>query len=101
MSIVFIKFLKFFCNYSQPNEITYNKYSKKFKKDISCFFKFRALTKFNTLINNKIIIKSKNQLWDKNEKLKEENKNLKRLNYQYENQYKSLKEKTDLIFIFS
>ena len=45
-------------------------------------------------INNKIIIKSKNQLWDKNEKLKEENEDLKRLNYQYENQYKSLKEKT-------
>lgn len=48
-------------------------------------------------INNKIIIKSKNQLWDKNEKLKEENEDLKRLNYQYENQYKSLKEKTDYL----
>ena len=48
-------------------------------------------------INNKIIIKSKNQLWDENEKLKEENENLKRLNYQYENQYKSLKEKTDYL----
>ena len=41
-------------------------------------------------INNKIIIKSKNQLWDENEKLKG-------LNYQYENQYKSLKEKTDYL----
>lgn len=48
-------------------------------------------------INNKIIIKSKNQLWDENEKLKEENEDLKRLNYQYENQYKSLKEKTDYL----
>ncbi|MBR4830847.1 MAG: plasmid recombination protein [Bacilli bacterium] len=48
-------------------------------------------------INNKIIIKSKNQLWDENEKLKEENEALKRLNYQYENQYKSLKEKTDYL----
>ena len=48
-------------------------------------------------INNKIIIKSRNQLWDENEKLKEENEDLKRLNYQYENQYKSLKEKTDYL----
>lgn len=48
-------------------------------------------------INNKIIIKFKNQLWDENEKLKEENEDLKRLNYQYENQYKSLKEKTDYL----
>ena len=48
-------------------------------------------------INNKIIIKSKNQLWDENEKLKEENEDLKRLNYQYENQYNSLKEKTDYL----
>ena len=48
-------------------------------------------------LNNKIIIKSKNQLLDDNEKLKEENEDLKRLNYQYENQYKSLKEKTDYL----
>ena len=48
-------------------------------------------------INNKIILKSKNQLWDENEKLKEENEDLKRINYQYENQYKSLKEKTDYL----
>ena len=48
-------------------------------------------------LNNKIIIKSKNQLWDENEKLKEENEDLKRLNYQYENQYKSLKEKNDYL----
>ena len=34
---------------------------------------------------------------DDNEKLKEENEDLKRLNYQYENQYKSLKEKTDYL----
>ena len=48
-------------------------------------------------LNNKIIIKTKNQLWNENEKLKEENEDLKRLNYQYENQYKSLKEKTDYL----
>ena len=48
-------------------------------------------------INNKIILKSKNQLLDENEKLKKENEDLKRLNYQYENQYKSLKEKTDYL----
>ena len=49
------------------------------------------------VFNNKIIIKSKNQLWNENEKLKEENEDLKRLNYQYENQYKSLKDKTDYL----
>ena len=48
-------------------------------------------------INNKIILKSKNQLWDENEKLKEENENLKRLNYQYEHRYNDLKEKTDYL----
>ena len=37
------------------------------------------------------------EYWDENEKLKEENEDLKRLNYQYENQYKSLKEKTDYL----
>ena len=48
-------------------------------------------------INNKIIIKSKNQLWDENEKLKEENEDLKWLNYQYEHRYNDLKEKTDYL----
>ena len=48
-------------------------------------------------INNKIILKSKNQLWDENEKLKEEIENLKRLNYQYEHRYNDLKEKTDYL----
>ena len=48
-------------------------------------------------INNKIIIKSKSQLWDENEKLKEENEDLKRLNYQYEHRYNDLKEKTDYL----
>ena len=48
-------------------------------------------------INNKIVLKSKNQLWDENEKLKEENEDLKRLNYQYEHRYNDLKEKTDYL----
>ena len=48
-------------------------------------------------INNKIILKSKNQLLDENEKLKEENEDLKRLNYQYEHRYNDLKEKTDYL----
>ena len=48
-------------------------------------------------INNKIVLKSKNQLCDENEKLKKENEDLTRLNYQYENQYKTLKEKTDYL----
>ena len=49
------------------------------------------------IINNKIIIKSKNQLWDENEKLKEENEDLKRLNYQYQHRYNDLKEKNDYL----
>lgn len=48
-------------------------------------------------INNKIVIKSKNQLLDENKKLKEENDDLKQLNYQYENRYNDLKEKTDYL----
>ena len=48
-------------------------------------------------LNNKIIIKSKNQLLVENEKLKEENQNLKALNYQYESRYNDLKEKTDYL----
>ena len=48
-------------------------------------------------INNKIIIKSKNQLWDESEELKAENEDLKRLNYQYEHRYNDLKEKTDYL----
>ena len=48
-------------------------------------------------INNKIIIKSKNQLWDENEKLKEENEHLKSINYQTENRYNALKERTDYL----
>ena len=48
-------------------------------------------------LNNKIVIKSKNQLLDENKKLKEENDDLKRLNYQYENRYNDLKEKTDYL----
>lgn len=48
-------------------------------------------------LNNKIVIKSKNQLLDENKKLKEENDDLKKLNYQYENRYNDLKEKTDYL----
>ena len=48
-------------------------------------------------INNKIIIKSKSQLWDESEELKAENEDLKRLNYQYEHRYNDLKEKTDYL----
>lgn len=48
-------------------------------------------------VNNKIVIKSKNQLWEQNEKLKIENENYKRLSYQYEGMYKRLKEKTDYL----
>ena len=48
-------------------------------------------------LNNKIIIKSKNQLYDENTKLQEENKYLKSLNYQYETRYNDLKEKNDYL----
>lgn len=48
-------------------------------------------------LNNKIVIKSKNQLLDDNNKLKEENDYLKKLNYQYETKYNNLKEKTDYL----
>ena len=48
-------------------------------------------------LNNKIVIKSKNQLLDENKNLKEENDDLKKLNYQYENRYNDLKEKTDYL----
>ena len=48
-------------------------------------------------LNNKIIIKSKNQLLDENKKLKEENEHLKSINYQTENRYNDLKERTDYL----
>ena len=48
-------------------------------------------------LNNKIIIKSKNQLLDENKKLKEENEHLKSINYQTETRYNDLKEKTDYL----
>ncbi len=48
-------------------------------------------------LNNKIIIKSKNQLLDENKKLKEENEHLKSINYQTETRYNDLKERTDYL----
>lgn len=48
-------------------------------------------------VNNKIVIKSKNQLWEENEQLKIENENYKRLSNQYEGMYNRLKEKTDYL----
>ncbi|MBE6158854.1 MAG: hypothetical protein E7159_03420 [Firmicutes bacterium] len=48
-------------------------------------------------INNKIVLKSKNQLLDENKKLKEENEHLKSINYQTETKYKDLKERTDYL----
>ena len=51
-------------------------------------------------INNKIIIKSKNQLLDENKKLKEENEHLKSINYQTETKYNDLKERTDYLIYY-
>jgi len=48
-------------------------------------------------LNNKIIIKSKNQLLDDNKKLQEENESLKRENYSYKTKYNELKEKNDYL----
>jgi len=48
-------------------------------------------------LNNKIIIKSKNQILDDNKKLQEENEHLKSMNYQYKTRYNDLKEKNDYL----
>ena len=48
-------------------------------------------------INNKIIIKSKNQLWNENTKLKEENDFYKNLTDQYKGMYEREKEKTNYL----
>ena len=49
------------------------------------------------VINNKITIKSKNQLWDENTKLKEENDFYKHLTDQYKGMYEREKEKTNYL----
>lgn len=48
-------------------------------------------------LNNKIIVKSKNKVWDENEKLKEERDFYKSLSNQYESMYKREKEKSDYL----
>ena len=48
-------------------------------------------------LNNKIVIKSKNQLWDENKKLEEEKDYYKGLSNQYEGMYKKEKEKTNYL----
>ena len=48
-------------------------------------------------LNNKIVIKSKNQLWDENKKLVEERDFYKGLSNQYEGMYKREKEKTNYL----
>ena len=48
-------------------------------------------------LNNKIVIKSKNQLWDENTKLKEENDFYKHLTNQYKGMYEREKEKTNYL----
>ncbi len=78
----------------EDNKESINKQITKLNKDITDIVDEIDKKK---KINNKVIIKSKNQLWDENEKLKEENEDLKRLNYQYEHKYNDLKEKTDYL----
>ena len=46
-------------------------------------------------INNKIVLKSKNQLYDENNKLKEENDFYKHLSDQYKGMYEREQEKTN------
>ncbi len=48
-------------------------------------------------LNNKIVIKFKNQLWDENTKLKEENDFYKHLTDQYKGMYEREKEKTNYL----
>lgn len=48
-------------------------------------------------LNNKIVIKSKNQLWDENTKLKEENDFYKHLTDQYKGMYERENEKTNYL----
>ena len=48
-------------------------------------------------LNNKIVVKSKNQLWDENTKLKEENDFYKHLTDQYKGMYEREKEKTNYL----
>ena len=48
-------------------------------------------------LNNKIVLKSKNQLWDENKKLVEERDFYKGLSNQYEGMYKREKEKTNYL----
>ena len=48
-------------------------------------------------LNNKIIIKSKNQLWEDNRKLGEKISSLEYENYDYKRKYNDLKEKTDYL----
>src|SRR5574344_476230 len=48
-------------------------------------------------VNNKIIIKSKNQLWNENEKLKDEIINLQRENYTLKNNYEDLEKRTNYL----
>lgn len=48
-------------------------------------------------INNKIVVKSKNQLWDENKKLVEERDYYKGLSNQYKRMYKKEKEKTNYL----
>ena len=48
-------------------------------------------------LNNRIVIKSKNQLWDENKKLEEERDYYKGLSNQYEGMYKKEKEKTNYL----
>ena len=60
---------------------------------------------FNKIANNtkhdlacEIVVELGNmEYWDENEKLKEENEDLKKLNYQYEHRYNDLKKKTDYL----
>lgn len=48
-------------------------------------------------VNNKIIIKSKNQLWDENEKLKDEISDLQREYYTLKNNYEDLQKRTNYL----
>ena len=48
-------------------------------------------------VNNKIVLKSKNQLWDENEKLKDEISYLQKENYTLKNNYEDLEKRTNYL----
>ena len=78
----------------EDNKKSINKQISKLSKDKD---NIKDEIKKKKKLNNKIVIKSKNQLWDENTKLKEENDFYKHLTDQYKGMYEREKEKTNYL----